>query len=145
MNQHEQFQEEEILNEEYSVEEQSICEGQACYEEEVRHEEVSCQDNQDKQRQLCRQEFLLKAEEFNNSPAVKAGELTAWFNWYDSQVNQYNRAMRTGAEWNAAYQGRAYHSIEELDADAEIKQQEVKQLREALMQEDMNGPYNDRE
>jgi|GEM_PF-6780027 len=140
MNQHEQFPDEKIIHSEEQTHYEEIqngepCphKGQTCYEQEDCHDEVKHDE------QMQRAEFLQKFEEFKNSPTVRIGQLIAWFNWYDRQINQYNRAMRIGTAWSAVYQDRTYNSIEELDADAEIKQQEIRQLRESIMQGQMNS------
>lgn len=51
-------------------------------------------------------------------------EIEQWFNEYDNQVKQYNRAMRLGVE----YDGKL-GSIEELDAQATEKAKRLAVLR----------------
>ena len=65
-----------------------------------------------------------------------------WFNWYDSQVHQYYRAMRKNSEWSATLEGRTYYTIEELDADADAKQNEIRDLREQIRSDSSNNHPN---
>ena len=51
-------------------------------------------------------------------------ELESWFIFYDRQVSQYHRAERL----KLPYDNR-YGTIEELDAQAEIKAQRIAELR----------------
>lgn len=51
-------------------------------------------------------------------------ELIEWFSWYDNQVNQYQRCVRLGVEFD--------QDIDELDNQAKIKQERIRELRNTL-------------
>jgi hypothetical protein len=60
---------------------------------------------------------------------VRVAELQAWFNWYDGQTAQALRAQRTGQPWSASDGVKSYTSIDELDAEANAKQNEIRVLQ----------------
>ena len=61
--------------------------------------------------------------------AVEYHGLIRWFEWYDRQVMQAQRAQRTGMAWSASDGEKSYNSLSELDADANVKQVRITVLR----------------
>ena len=59
-------------------------------------------------------------------------DIGQWFVWYDNQVSQAKRAERTGVEWHAVNGTITYHSLAELDAEANNKQIQIRALRAQL-------------
>lgn len=55
-----------------------------------------------------------------------------WFEKYDIQVAEYNRAVRLGIEPSIHIGDKVYKSIDELDADAVIKSNEIKQIKSEM-------------
>lgn len=51
-------------------------------------------------------------------------EIESWFSFYDMQVAQYHRAQRLGLPYD-----NRYGTVDELDAQAEIKAQRIAELR----------------
>ena len=58
-----------------------------------------------------------------------AAEIKEWFVWYDNQDAQAARAQRTGTEWHAVDGERMYHTLAELDTEANKKQNQIRALR----------------
>jgi len=134
-----QAEEQYSQNEYLYGEEQHLAEEGSCCEE-----ESSCNNDfqipiQDKASQFNRQEIMQKMEAMRNSPAAKLRRLLSWFGWYDGQVAQYNRAVRSGLSWSATSQEKTYNSIQELDADANAKQNEIRLLREQIRQDGISN------
>lgn len=59
-------------------------------------------------------------------------DIIAWFNWYDGQVSQAQRAERTKTIWSANDGDKEYTTLAELDAEANEKQAEIRTLKAEL-------------
>ena len=55
---------------------------------------------------------------------IELNKLTSWFEWYDSQMAQYNRCQRLGLEFD--------RDIAELDAEAVKNQLRIREINEEL-------------
>lgn len=75
-------------------------------------------------------EIVLKEEETQLSNDDKIIELLNWFDKYDMQVKQAERAIRLGEEADIHIDGVVYKSIKELDSEANEKAKELKTLRQ---------------
>ena len=75
-------------------------------------------------------EIVLKEEEVQLSNDDKIMELLSWFDKYDMQVKQAERAIRLGEEADIHIDGVVYKSIGELDLEANEKAKEIKMLRQ---------------
>ena len=75
-------------------------------------------------------EIVLKEEEIQLSNDDKIMELLSWFDKYDMQVKQAERASRLGEEADIHIDGVVYKSIGELDLEANKKAKEIKTLRQ---------------
>ena len=58
-------------------------------------------------------------------------ELMSWFNWYDMQVNQYNRCVRLNIVFDK--------DMKELDAQAVQNQSRISEIRNLLKGDEING------
>ena len=58
-------------------------------------------------------------------------ELMSWFNWYDMQVNQYNRCVRLNIVFDK--------DMKELDAQAVQNQSRISEIRNLLKGDAING------
>lgn len=75
-------------------------------------------------------EIVLKEEETQISNDDKIMELIIWFDKYDMQVKQAERASRLGEEIDIHINDKVYKSIKELDSEANEKAKELKILRQ---------------
>ena len=75
-------------------------------------------------------EIVLKEEETKLSNDDKIMELLSWFDKYDMQVKQAERAIRLGEEIDIHIDDNVYQSIKELDLEASKKAKELKTLRQ---------------
>ena len=75
-------------------------------------------------------EIVLKEEEVQLSNDDKIMELLSWFDKYDMQVKQAERASRLGEEADIHINDKIYQSIKELDSEANEKAKELKMLRQ---------------
>lgn len=75
-------------------------------------------------------EIVLKEEETKLSNDDKIMELLNWFDKYDMQVKQAERASRLGEEIDIHINDKVYKSIKELDSEANEKAKELKILRQ---------------
>ena len=75
-------------------------------------------------------EIVLKEEEIQISNDDKIIELMSWFDKYDMQVKQAERASRLGEEADIHINDKVYKSIKELDSEANEKAKELKMLRQ---------------
>ena len=74
--------------------------------------------------------IVLKEEETQLSNDDKIMELISWFDKYDMQVKQAERAIRLGKEIDIHINDKVYKSIKELDSEANEKAKELKMLRQ---------------
>lgn len=68
---------------------------------------------------------MIDADDFTpEAMAARAerDELAAWFAWYDIQIMQYQRCQRLGETFD--------QNVEELDAEAAVKQARIREIRE---------------
>ena len=72
----------------------------------------------------------LTPEETESIVDDKIMELLSWFDKYDMQVKQAERASRLGEEANIHINDKVYKSIKELDSEANEKAKELKILRQ---------------
>jgi len=57
--------------------------------------------------------------------------LTTWFNlFYSPQLEQVQRAMRTGTAWYASDGAKEYTTLAELDTEANNKQNQIRAFRQ---------------
>ena len=75
-------------------------------------------------------EIVLKEEETQISNDDKIMELLNWFDKYDMQVKQAERAIRLGKEIDIHIDDKVYQSIKELDSEANEKAKDLKMLRQ---------------
>ena len=75
-------------------------------------------------------EIVLKEEKTQISNDDKIMELISWFDKYDMQVKQAERAIRLGEEADIHIDGIVYKSIKELDSEANEKAKDLKMLRQ---------------
>ena len=75
-------------------------------------------------------EIVLKEEKTQISNDDKIMELLNWFDKYDMQVKQAERALRLGEEIDIHIDDKVYKSIKELDLEAIEKAKELKMLRQ---------------
>ena len=74
----------------------------------------------------AKRQYLVNCDLYTN----EGNEIINWFTWYDQQIAQYTRCQRLGIPFD--------RDIEELDAEASIKQ-----LRLAEIKTYLNTPYVD--
>ena len=63
----------------------------------------------------------ITAKENAAAASAEMAEILAWFEWYDNQVCQYQRAVRLGEDFDK--------NIAELDAEAAEKQARIRELQ----------------
>ena len=74
-------------------------------------------------------EIVLKEEKIQISNDDKIIELISWFDKYDMQVKQAERAIRLGEKIDIHIDDKVYQSIKELDSEANEKAKDLKMLR----------------
>jgi len=64
----------------------------------------------------------------------KINVIYQWFNWYDNQIKQYERARRINSQFeiSPSPDGVFYRTVEEMDNSAAEKQLQVKILRQEV-------------
>lgn len=64
---------------------------------------------------------------------TQINKLTQWFDEYDMQVRQYERAIRLNLNIDIHIDDKIYNTINDLDSDAQENAKELKRLKELLI------------
>lgn len=75
-------------------------------------------------------EIIYKNVETQPNDKDRISDLMLWFDKYDMQVKQAERASRLGEEADIHIDDKVYKSIKELDLEASEKAKEIKTLRQ---------------